>query len=77
MKISTINYYYIVSNVKELPEKGAKVICQLKQNVEAIILEIPFIITSLPDEDGNVREGYIANKNMKLLDEEISDAQDT
>ena len=63
---------YIVSNVKELPEKGAKVICQLKQNVEAIILENTsyYYKVSFIDEDGNVREGYVAKKNLKVLNED-------
>ena len=63
---------YIVSNVKELPEKGAKVVCQLKQNIEAIILEntIYYYKVSFIDENGNVREGYVAKKNLKVLDEE-------
>lgn len=63
---------YIISNVKELPEKGAKVVCQLKQNIEAIILEntIYYYKVSFIDEDGKVREGYVAKKNLKVLDEE-------
>lgn len=63
---------YIVSNVKELPEKGAKVICQLKQNIEAIILENTsyYYKVSFIDEDGNTKEGYVAKKNLKILDEE-------
>lgn len=63
---------YIVSKVKELPEKGAKVICQLKQNVEAIILENAsyYYKVSFIDEDGNVREGYVAKKNLKILNKE-------
>lgn len=63
---------YIVSNVKELPEKGAKVICQLKQSIEAIILENSsyYYKVSFIDEDGIKREGYVAKKNLKVLDEE-------
>ena len=62
---------YIVSNVKELPEKGAKIVCQLKQNIDAIILEniIHYYKVSFIDEDGNVKEGYVAKKNLKVLDE--------
>lgn len=63
---------YIVSNVKELPEKGAKVVCQLKQNIEAIILENTsyYYKVSFIDEDGNTKEGYVAKKNLKILVEE-------
>ena len=30
---------YIESNVKDLPQKGAAIICQIKEGVEAIIIE--------------------------------------
>ena len=30
---------YVVSNVKELPQKGAKIVAQLRQNIEATIVE--------------------------------------
>ena len=30
---------YVESNVKELPEKGAKIVAQLKENIEATIIE--------------------------------------
>lgn len=63
---------YVVSNVKERPQKRAKIICQLKENVKAIILEslIYYYKVSFTDEDGNAREGYVSKINLKLLKNE-------
>lgn len=63
---------YVVSNVKELPEKASKVICQLKEEVEAIIVENTdyYYKVKFVDEDGVEREGYVAKRNLKLLEED-------
>lgn len=63
---------YVVSNVKELPEKANKVICQLKEEVEAIIVENTdyYYKVKFVDEDGVEREGYVAKRNLKLLEED-------
>ena len=68
---------YIVSNVKELPEKGAEVICQIKENIEGTIIANTnyYYKVSFTDENGIEREGYVAKRNLKLLEEkeDISD----
>lgn len=63
---------YVVSNVKELPQKGADIICQLKENVEAIIIENTnyYYKVSFIDENGEKREGYVAKRNLKDVEEE-------
>lgn len=63
---------YVVSNVKELPQKGANIICQLKENVEAIIIENTnyYYKVSFIDENGEKREGYVAKRNLKDVEEE-------
>lgn len=63
---------YVVSNVKELPQKGANIICQLKQNIEAIVIEDTnyYYKVRFTDENGEEREGYVAKRNLKEIDEE-------
>lgn len=62
---------YVVSNVKELPQKGAKIVAQLKENVEATIIENTnyYYKITFTDENGIQREGYVAKRNLKLIEE--------
>lgn len=63
---------YTVSKVKELPEKAGKVIDELKHEVQAIITEdVPYYYkVTYTDEDGNVKEGYVAKKNIQIIETE-------
>ena len=65
---------YVVSNVKELPQKGAEVICQLKEDIEAVIIENTnyYYKVSFIDENGVQREGYVAKRNLKLIEETVA-----
>lgn len=58
-----------VSTVKRMPEAGADVLFMLAENTEAIILEnsIRYYRIAFFDEDGVKREGYVAKKNVRLL----------
>lgn len=70
----------IVCSVKNLPEKGAEIICYLEQNIEAIITENQnyYYKVSFIDENGTEREGYVAKRNLKIIDqEETIDEQST
>ena len=60
------------SFVKELPEKGAEIICQLHENIETIITENTnyYYKISFIDENGIEREGYVAKRNLKIIDKE-------
>ena len=60
---------YVVSNVKELPEKGAKIIGQINENIEAIVIENTnyYYKVTFTDEHGETKEGYVAKRNLKLL----------
>lgn len=60
-----------VSNVKELPQKGAEVICQLKENFEATIIENTnyYYKVIFTDKNGVEREGYVAKRNLKIIEE--------
>ena len=62
---------YVVSNVKELPEKGAKIVAQLKENIEATIIENTnyYYKVTFIDENGVQREGYVAKRNLKIIKE--------
>lgn len=67
-----------ISFVKELPDKGSEIICRLEQNVEAIIIENQnyYYKVYFIDENGIEREGYVAKKNLKIIDpDEDSDEQ--
>lgn len=65
-----------VSNVKELPQKGAEVICQIKEGIEAVIIENTnyYYKVSFTDENGVKQEGYVAKKNLKLIEQDEEDA---
>ena len=60
-----------MTNVKELPEKGAKIVAQLKENIEATIIENTnyYYKVTFTDEDGVQREGYVAKRNLKIIKE--------
>lgn len=68
---------YIESNVKELPGKGAEIVGKIKENVEAIILEDInyYYKVSFTDENGEVKEGYVAKRNLKLIEEETEEVE--
>lgn len=69
---------YVVSNVKELPEKGAKIVAQLKKNIEATIIENTnyYYKVTFTDEDGVQREGYVAKRNLKIIEESETEEKD-
>ena len=69
---------YVVSNVKELPEKGAKIVAQLKKNIEATIIENTnyYYKVTFTDEDGVQREGYVAKRNLKIIEEPGTEEKD-
>lgn len=68
----------LTSDVKELPEKGAAIICQLKENIEAYITENTnyYYKVSFTDENGVEREGYVAKRNLKIVQEESVENED-
>jgi len=70
----------VTSIVRELPEKSSEIICHLEQNIEAIITENQnyYYKVSFIDENGIEREGYVAKRNLKIIDqEETSEEQPT
>lgn len=68
----------VVSNVKELPQKGAEVICQLKENVEATIIENTnyYYKVVFTDENGVEREGYVAKRNLKVMEKSKDETEE-
>lgn len=70
---------WVVSNVKELPQKGSEVICQIKEGVEAVIIENTnyYYKVSFIDENGVEQEGYVAKKNLKLIEQNEEDAEES
>lgn len=69
---------YIASNVKELPQKGANIICKLKEDIEAIIVEDTnyYYKVSFQDENGNLVEGYVAKRNLKKIEKNVQNETD-
>lgn len=61
----------VVSSVKELPQKGAEIIYQLKENFEATIIENTnyYYKITFTDDEGVQREGYVAKRNLKIVKE--------
>lgn len=68
----------VISNVKELPQKGAEVIGQIQENIEAIITENTsyYYKVIFIDENGETKEGYVAKRNLKLIEDESDDLAD-
>ena len=66
---------YVVSNVKELPEKGAKIIGQIHENIEAIIIENTnyYYKVTYTNEKGETKEGYVAKRNLKIVEEKTEE----
>lgn len=69
---------YVVSKVKELPQTAGKVIDELKEDLQAIITEdVPYYYkVTYTDEEGNVREGYVAKRNLKVIEVEETAEED-
>lgn len=70
---------YIESNVKDLPQKGSAIICQIKEGVEAIIIENTnyYYKVSFTDERVVEQEGYGAKRNLKLIQQDIDDREES
>lgn len=68
----------VVSIVKEAPEKGAEIIYRLKDGVQAIIMGNTnyYYKVKFTDENGVEREGYVAKKNLKVIEEEMEKSED-
>lgn len=62
---------YTVSKVREFPETASKIVGELKEKFEAIITEdVPYYYkVTFTDEDGNTKEGYVAKKNLQIIDD--------
>ncbi len=60
----------VTSIVRVLPEKSSEIICHFEQNIEAIILKDQnyYYKVSFIDENGIEREGYVAKRNLKMID---------
>lgn len=72
---------YIVSKVRELPNSSSEVIDELQEGGEGLIIEdVPYYYkVTYVDENGDAREGYVAKRNLKVINEkddaESSDEQ--
>lgn len=60
---------WTVAHVKELPEKASKLIADIKEDIEATIIEnVPYYykITFI-DENGEEKEGYVSKRSVKFV----------
>lgn len=60
-------------NVRKQPQLNAEIICLLKENTEAIILEDTIHYYRIAFIDGNdtKKEGYVSKRSVRLLNKEI------
>lgn len=61
------------ANVRKQPQLNAEVVCLLKENTEAIILEdnIHYYRIAFIDGDDIKKEGYVSKRSVRLINEEI------
>lgn len=61
---------WTVAHVKELPEKASKFIGDLKDDIEATIIEnVPYYYKVIfVDENGEVKEGYVSKRSVKIVE---------
>lgn len=60
---------WTVAHVRELPEKASKLITDIKEDIEATIIEnVPYYykITFI-DENGEEKEGYVSKRSVKFV----------
>ena len=62
---------YTISKVRKFPEIASNVIDELGEGVEGFITEdVPYYYkVTYTDENGEEREGYVAKKNLKVIEE--------
>lgn len=59
-----------VAHVKEFPEKASKLVAEIKEDIEATIIEnVPYYYkVTFIDENGEEREGYVSKRSVKLIE---------
>ncbi len=60
---------WTVAHVRELPEKASKFVGNIKEDIEATIIEnVPYYYkVTFVDENGEVKEGYVSKRSVKLV----------
>lgn len=61
---------WTVAHVRELPEKASKFVADIKEDIEATIIEnIPYYYkVTFVDENGEIKEGYVSKRSVKLVE---------
>ena len=61
---------WAVSNIREFPEKTSQLVGELKNEIEAVIIEnVPYYYkVSFTDENGHVKEGYVSKRSVRLIE---------
>lgn len=64
---------WTIAHVKDIPNKAGKFIADLKQDIEATIVEnVPYYYkVSFIDENGDLKEGYVSKRSVKFIESDI------
>lgn len=61
-----------VAFVRELPEQGKNLVAELREGIEAMIVDdVPYYYkVTFTDENGEEREGYVSKRSVKIIEED-------
>lgn len=61
---------WTVAHVREFPEKASKFVADIKEDIEATIIEnVPYYYkVTFVDENGEVKEGYVSKRSVKIVE---------
>lgn len=66
---------WTVAHVRELPDMASEFIVDLKENIEAIIIEnVPYYFKiSFADENGDTKQGYVSKRSVKFVNQDTEE----
>lgn len=64
---------WTVAHVREFPEKASKLVTDIREDIEATIIEnVPYYYKiTFVDENGEKKEGYVSKRSVKFIDPAI------
>lgn len=65
----------VIAYVRELPDTASEIIVDLKENIEAIIIEnVPYYFKiSFVDENGDTKQGYVSKRSVKFVNHDTEE----
>lgn len=66
---------WTVAHVREFPNMASEFIVDLKENIEAIIIEnVPYYFKiSFVDENGDTKQGYVSKRSVKFVNQDTEE----